>query len=41
MVGLALDAGVNLFDTAEGYGQGQSEQVLGAALRRARRVSGR
>jgi aryl-alcohol dehydrogenase-like predicted oxidoreductase len=35
MVGLALDAGVNLFDTAEGYGQGQSEQVLGAALRRA------
>jgi aryl-alcohol dehydrogenase-like predicted oxidoreductase len=35
MVALALDAGVNLFDTAEGYGQGQSENVLGAALRRA------
>jgi aryl-alcohol dehydrogenase-like predicted oxidoreductase len=35
MVGLALEAGVNLFDTAEGYGQGQSEEVLGAALRRA------
>src|SRR5918999_2949177 len=35
MGGLALDAGVNLFDTAEGYGQGQSEEVLGAALRRA------
>lgn len=35
MVGLALDAGVNLFDTAEGYGDGRSEQVLGAALRRA------
>lgn len=35
MVGLALDAGVNLFDTAEGYGQGRSEEVLGAALRRA------
>ena len=35
MVGLALDAGVNLFDTAEGYGAGQSEEVLGAALRRA------
>jgi aryl-alcohol dehydrogenase-like predicted oxidoreductase len=35
MVGLALDAGVNLFDTAEGYGQGKSEEVLGAALRRA------
>ncbi len=35
MVGLALDAGVNVFDTAEGYGQGRSEEVLGAALRRA------
>lgn len=35
MVGLAFDAGVNLFDSAEGYGQGRSEQVLGAALRRA------
>jgi aryl-alcohol dehydrogenase-like predicted oxidoreductase len=35
MVGLALDAGVNLFDTAEGYGAGQSEEVLGTALRRA------
>jgi aryl-alcohol dehydrogenase-like predicted oxidoreductase len=35
MVGLALDAGVNLFDSAEGYGAGQSEEVLGAALRRA------
>jgi aryl-alcohol dehydrogenase-like predicted oxidoreductase len=35
MVGLALDAGVNLFDSAEGYGQGQSEEVLGAALKRA------
>jgi aryl-alcohol dehydrogenase-like predicted oxidoreductase len=35
MVGAALDAGVNLFDTAEGYGDGQSEEVLGAALRNA------
>jgi aryl-alcohol dehydrogenase-like predicted oxidoreductase len=35
MVGLALDAGINLFDSAEGYGQGRSEEVLGAALRRA------
>src|SRR3954451_7108166 len=35
MVGLALDAGVNLFDTAEGYGNGRSEEVLGAALRQA------
>ena len=27
-----LDAGVNFFDTAEGYGDGYSEQVLGTAL---------
>jgi aryl-alcohol dehydrogenase-like predicted oxidoreductase len=36
MVGLALDAGVNLFDTAEGYGNGQSEEILGTAIKRAR-----
>ena len=35
MVGLALDAGVTLFDTAEGYGAGRSEEVLGTALRHA------
>jgi aryl-alcohol dehydrogenase-like predicted oxidoreductase len=35
MVGLALDAGINLFDTAEGYGHGRSEEVLGAAIGRA------
>jgi aryl-alcohol dehydrogenase-like predicted oxidoreductase len=35
MVGLALEAGVNVFDTAEGYGQGKSEEALGAALGRA------
>jgi aryl-alcohol dehydrogenase-like predicted oxidoreductase len=35
LVGRALDAGVNLFDTAEGYGNGQSEEILGAALSRA------
>jgi aryl-alcohol dehydrogenase-like predicted oxidoreductase len=29
----AMDLGVNLFDTAEGYGSGRSEQVLGEALR--------
>jgi aryl-alcohol dehydrogenase-like predicted oxidoreductase len=29
----AMDLGVNLFDTAEGYGSGRSEQVLGDALR--------
>jgi myo-inositol catabolism protein IolS len=28
----ALDAGVNMFDTAEGYGGGDSESVLGRAL---------
>jgi len=28
----ALDAGVNFFDTAEGYGAGHSEEVLGRAL---------
>ena len=31
-VGAALDAGVNLFDTAEWYGAGESERVLGRAL---------
>lgn len=29
----ALDAGVNFFDTAEAYGDGRSEQVLGRALK--------
>ena len=28
----ALDAGITLFDTAEGYGDGKSEEVLGQAL---------
>ena len=28
----ALDAGVNLFDTAAGYGMGHSEQVLARAV---------
>lgn len=32
MVHAALDAGVNLFDTADGYGLGDSERLLGAAL---------
>jgi aryl-alcohol dehydrogenase-like predicted oxidoreductase len=31
-VDAALDAGVNFFDTAEGYGAGASEEVLGRAL---------
>lgn len=31
-VAMALDAGINLFDTAETYGNGHCEAVLGAAL---------
>ena len=33
IVGRALDLGVNLIDTADIYGQGQSEELLGRALR--------
>jgi len=29
----ALDAGVNYFDTAEGYGRGQAEQSIGEAIK--------
>ena len=32
LVGRALDAGVNLFDTADGYAGGESEMILGKAL---------
>lgn len=32
VVGAAVDAGINLFDTAELYGDGRSEEVLGKAL---------
>lgn len=32
-VKLALDLGINLFDTAPGYGGGRSEELLGLALR--------
>eukprot|EP00026_Physarum_polycephalum_P011700 Phypoly_transcript_11941.p1 GENE.Phypoly_transcript_11941~~Phypoly_transcript_11941.p1 ORF type:complete len:218 (+),score=33.25 Phypoly_transcript_11941:90-743(+) len=32
IVKAALDAGINAFDTAEGYGNGVSEQALGRAL---------
>jgi aryl-alcohol dehydrogenase-like predicted oxidoreductase len=34
----ALELGVTLFDTAEIYGRGRSERILGAALRAARAV---
>ena len=37
MVDLALDAGINFFDTADGYGKGVSEEFLGQALRGKRR----
>jgi aryl-alcohol dehydrogenase-like predicted oxidoreductase len=33
LVGRALDAGINLFDTADGYAGGESESLLGAALK--------
>ncbi|HVY83037.1 MAG TPA: aldo/keto reductase [Steroidobacteraceae bacterium] len=33
LVGRALDAGVNFFDTADGYARGESETLLGQALR--------
>lgn len=33
MVDMCLDAGVTLFDTADVYSDGASEEVLGAALR--------
>jgi aryl-alcohol dehydrogenase-like predicted oxidoreductase len=33
LVGRALDAGVNFFDTADGYASGQSETLLGQALK--------
>ncbi len=33
LVGRALDAGVNLFDTADVYADGESEVLLGAALK--------
>lgn len=35
-IGRALDVGINIFDTAEGYGMGTSEQALGRALGRRR-----
>lgn len=33
LVGLALDAGINFFDTADAYAGGESETLLGAALK--------
>lgn len=36
LVGLALDAGINFFDTADVYANGESETLLGAALKNKR-----
>ncbi len=36
MVARALDAGINFFDTADQYSEGQSEEILGKALGRRR-----
>lgn len=32
LVDACIDAGVNLFDTADGYSNGRSEEILGKAL---------
>jgi aryl-alcohol dehydrogenase-like predicted oxidoreductase len=32
LIGICLEAGVNLFDTADGYSSGLSEEILGKAL---------
>jgi aryl-alcohol dehydrogenase-like predicted oxidoreductase len=32
LVGMALDAGINFFDTADVYSEGRSEEILGKAL---------
>jgi aryl-alcohol dehydrogenase-like predicted oxidoreductase len=37
LVGLALDTGINFFDTADVYSEGQSETILGKALHHRRK----
>jgi aryl-alcohol dehydrogenase-like predicted oxidoreductase len=37
IVGMALQAGINLFDTADVYSDGQSEEILGKALGKRRK----
>ena len=37
MVDMAIEAGVNFFDTADTYGEGESEEFLGKALQGRRR----
>ncbi|HSL25987.1 MAG TPA: aldo/keto reductase, partial [Acidimicrobiia bacterium] len=36
VVGAALDAGINVFDVSDNYGEGRAESYLGAALGRQR-----
>ena len=33
LVGRAIDAGINFFDCAEGYAKGESEKVMGRAIK--------
>ena len=40
LVGMALDQGVNYFDSADGYANGESEILLGRALAKAARLLG-
>jgi len=37
VVGMALDGGINFFDTADVYSSGQSEEILGKALGKRRK----
>jgi aryl-alcohol dehydrogenase-like predicted oxidoreductase len=37
MIGICMDAGINLFDTANAYSRGASEEILGAALKEVRK----
>jgi aryl-alcohol dehydrogenase-like predicted oxidoreductase len=41
LVSRSLDAGVNFFDTADAYADGQSETLLGQALKSRRNDQGR
>ena len=39
LIDICLEAGVNFFDTADGYSQGMSEEILGAAIKHVPRES--
>ena len=34
LIGKAYDAGINFFDTADGYSNGESERILGKAIKK-------